>query len=168
MKKFNICPFCIKKYKSFCKNCNSNMSSTELKQNDKIYEIKANRPAGSNVHYITKQLETTHDINEALGDTIMEKNESLFLKMIEVRNKLGGEINAIVCSSKWWSDFWITFKDTHIFTSVTEHNNSKYGKLMAAWLGKTNVYISDLINEKYWVYLECPRGNAIILIKWET
>lgn len=163
--KFNICPLCLKKHKSFCKNCNSNISSTEIKQNDKIYEIKTNIPANSNVYYITKHLETTWNLNKALGDTILEKNESLFLKMIDVRNKLGGEIHKIVCSPKWWSDFWIIFKDG-IFTSA-EGDDLKYGKLVGMWLGKTNVYTSDLINAKYWVYLECPYGNAIISIKYK-
>lgn len=114
-----------------------------------------------------KALEIRHNYMEALGDTIMEKNESVYVSLIqELRDKLGGVINYMVVSKDWWDDNWSQVWLGHVFKPVQIPEHTPNGIKVATFHDTFDVYVSDYYDEdRDWVLISCPEGVGLMTIE---
>ena len=79
---------------------------------DYIYPKRFFKLIHNSVFEMAKDHTTIREIfnfKEALGDTISEKNESLYVKIFEISKQLQEDIKYIVCSKYWWENSWSYF-----------------------------------------------------------
>jgi len=113
-----------------------------------------------------------HFVNDALADTIMERNEAVYVKIIELRKQLGGSIESLTVSNSFWKDnFEQTWLGT-VFTSVPipEHLDGriKVATFHAAKEGDPlrPVYTSDWYDDaRDWLLVSCSEGQGRIIIE---
>jgi len=107
------------------------------------------------------------------GYTIMEKSESIYLKLTKLRDKLGGQIKRLICSKYWWKDVWEqVWCDNNGFRPfkpypIQEHMTDGTIKV-ARFHDSYDVFISDgrdyFDDAKDWVAIVCNEGVGRIII----
>lgn len=171
--KLPICPMCNDvTISDSCNVCNIEWSCNELDPLEiKTYQILSHKTGIKNVRFGTNYFETKCNLKDALGDTISERMESLYLKILQVSNLLNGheatkeyKFDSIFCSLRLWEDILQHSHPLAISKEETKILSSK-GVKLGTMRHKPIYMLPDYDENPYWLIVQSKHGLARIIVE---